>query len=87
LYYRGDTSVASAYTTKGTLAEWRDTVARLSHGNTRPMLSLAVAFAAPLLHLVELESGGFPCMARQARAKLPQPRSELRFGEPLASKF
>lgn len=59
LYYRGDTSGASAYTTKGTLAEWRDTVARLAHGNTRPMLSLAVAFAAPLLHLVELESGGF----------------------------
>jgi putative DNA primase/helicase len=59
LYYRGDTSGASAYTTKGTLADWRDTVARLAHGNTRPMLSLAVAFAAPLLHLVELESGGF----------------------------
>jgi putative DNA primase/helicase len=59
LYYRGDTSGASAYTTKGTLTEWRDTIARLAHGNTRPMLSLAVAFAAPLLHLVELESGGF----------------------------
>ena len=59
LYYRGDTSGASAYTTKGTLAEWRDTVARLARGNTRPMLSLAVAFAAPLLHLVGLESGGF----------------------------
>lgn len=59
LYYRGDTSGAGAYTTKGTLAEWRNTVARLAHGNTRPMLSLAVAFAAPLLHLVGLESGGF----------------------------
>ncbi len=59
LYYRGDTSGAGAYTTKGSLAEWRNTVARLAHGNTRPMLSLAVAFAAPLLHLVGLESGGF----------------------------
>jgi putative DNA primase/helicase len=59
LYYRGDTSGASAYTTKGALADWRESVARLAHGNTRPMLSLAVAFAAPLLHLVELESGGF----------------------------
>lgn len=59
LFYRGDTSGASAYTTNGTLVEWRNTVARLAHGNTRPMLSLAVAFAAPLLHLVDLESGGF----------------------------
>jgi putative DNA primase/helicase len=59
LFYRGDTSGAGAYTTKGTLEEWRNTVARLAHGNTRPMLSLAVAFAAPLLHLVDLESGGF----------------------------
>ena len=59
LFYRGDKSGAGAYTTKGTLEEWRNTVGRLARGNTRPMLSLAVAFAAPLLHLVDLESGGF----------------------------
>ncbi|WP_426344241.1 DUF927 domain-containing protein [Pseudoduganella sp. R-32] len=59
LFYRGDKSGANAYMTKGTVEEWRETVARLAQGNTRPMLSLAVAFAAPLLHFSGLESGGF----------------------------
>lgn len=59
LFYRGDKSGTTAYSPKGTIEQWRDSVARLAHGNTRPMLSLAVAFAAPLLHLVGLESGGF----------------------------
>jgi putative DNA primase/helicase len=59
LFYRGDKSGTSAYSPKGTIEQWRGSVARLAHGNTRPMLSLAVAFAAPLLHLVGLESGGF----------------------------
>jgi len=59
LFYRGDKSGTNAYSAKGTIEQWRDSVARLAHGNTRPMLSLAVAFAAPLLHLVGLESGGF----------------------------
>ncbi|MDW3681623.1 DUF927 domain-containing protein [Cupriavidus sp. CV2] len=59
LFYRGDTSGASAYSAKGALDGWRDTVASLAHGNTRPMLAIGVALAAPLLHLVSLESGGF----------------------------
>ncbi|MBY4734014.1 DUF927 domain-containing protein [Cupriavidus pauculus] len=59
LFYRGDRSGAAAYSTKGTAEGWKATVAHLAHGNSRPMLAIGVALAAPLLHLVGLESGGF----------------------------
>lgn len=59
VYYAGDKSNASAYLVAGTAATWRDNVARLARGNSRPMLAIGIALAAPLLHLVELESGGF----------------------------
>lgn len=58
LHYAGDASAASAYTAKGDVAGWRKSVARLARGNSRPMLALGAAFAAPLLKLVDLESGG-----------------------------
>lgn len=58
VFYNGDDSSATAYQPLGTVDGWRDSVARLSRGNTRPMLAIGVALAAPLLHWVELESGG-----------------------------
>jgi len=58
VFYNGDDSSSAAYQPLGTVDAWRDSVAKLSRGNTRPMLAIGVAFAAPLLHLVELESGG-----------------------------
>jgi len=59
LFYNGDRSHAPAYRTRGTAESWRDNVARPCHGNTRPMLAIGAALAAPLLNLVGLESGGF----------------------------
>ena len=59
LFYNGDTSHAHAYRALGTIAGWRDSVSRLCAGNSRPMLAIGAALAAPLLHLVGLESGGF----------------------------
>ncbi|GAB2902793.1 DUF927 domain-containing protein [Microvirgula curvata] len=58
VFYHGDTSSAAAYQPCGTAEGWRDSVAKLARGNTRPMLAIGAALAAPLLHLVELESGG-----------------------------
>lgn len=59
MFYNGDRSHAQAYQARGSVEGWRDSVARLSRGNTRPMLAIGAALAAPLLHLVGQESGGF----------------------------
>jgi putative DNA primase/helicase len=42
----------------GTVTEWRESVGRLCAGNSRPMLAIGLAFAAPLLHLINEEPGG-----------------------------
>ncbi|MDW8399103.1 MAG: DUF927 domain-containing protein [Acetobacteraceae bacterium] len=42
----------------GTLEEWRREVAALAVGNSRRVLALGAAFAAPLLDLVGMEGGG-----------------------------
>lgn len=43
---------------RGTLAEWQDKVAAPAVGNSRLLLALSMAFAAPLLGVVGAESGG-----------------------------
>lgn len=43
----------------GTLDEWRENVARLAVGNSRLVLALSAAFAAPLLAVAGDEGGGF----------------------------
>ncbi|MEH6460383.1 DUF927 domain-containing protein [Chitinimonas sp. JJ19] len=59
VFYLGDQSHAGAYQVKGQADAWRDSVAKLAQGNTRPILAIGAALAAPLLGLVGLESGGF----------------------------
>jgi putative DNA primase/helicase len=59
LFYIGDQNNAKTYRQQGNAESWRDNVARLASGNSRPMLSIGCGFAAPLLHLIDLESGGF----------------------------
>jgi uncharacterized protein (DUF927 family) len=48
-----------AYRIAGSLDAWREQVARLARGNSRLIMALSAAFAGPLLHLLEHESGGF----------------------------
>lgn len=52
---------AGDFRQRGTAAEWRESVAALCHGNSRPMMAIGAALAAPLLHFVpgDDESGGF----------------------------
>ncbi|MBK5937698.1 hypothetical protein CCR96_00060 [Halochromatium roseum] len=52
-------SEGPAFATRGTTAEWRQHVGALCIGNSRLTFGVSVAFAAPLLHLIGAESGGF----------------------------
>ena len=46
---------SSLFRQRGTLKQWRDHVAALCVGNSRLTFAVSVAFAAPLLHLIEME--------------------------------
>lgn len=48
-----------AFRIRGTLASWQTNVGRYAVGNSRLIIALSAAFAAPLLHLSGAESGGF----------------------------
>ena len=47
-----------AFRSKGKLSSWRMNVATLCEGNSRLMFAVSSAFAAPLLNLTGMESGG-----------------------------
>jgi putative DNA primase/helicase len=52
-------AVASAFSSRGTLPEWQEAVARYAIGNCRLALFLSAAFAGALLDIVAEPSGGF----------------------------
>lgn len=58
LMLQGTGAVEHAFRRRGTLAEWRNEVARYAAGNSRLVLSISAAFAAPLVGPCEAESGG-----------------------------
>jgi putative DNA primase/helicase len=51
--------VVSQFKESGTPQQWRDEVASLCRGNSRMLFCVSAAFAAPLLHLSGVPSGGF----------------------------
>jgi putative DNA primase/helicase len=51
--------VVSQFRQRGTLTEWRDNVSIPCRGNSRMLFCLSSAFAAPLMHLAHVSSGGF----------------------------
>ena len=53
----------------GTLDGWRSTVGAWARGNSRLMLALSAAFAAPLLELCGMESGGFNFTGQSSTGK------------------
>ena len=50
--------VDNPFKSMGTLAEWQESIGRFCVGNSRLVLSVATAVAAPLLYLAGAESGG-----------------------------
>lgn len=57
--FQNSHAIEPAFSVAGTAEDWRDTVARLAHGNSRLVFALSVAFAAPLANLAGEDSGGF----------------------------
>lgn len=52
-------AIEPAFSVSGTAEEWRDSVARLSAGNSRLVFAVSVAFAGVLTDVVGEDSGGF----------------------------
>ena len=59
IFYQSEDPRPSPYTTAGTLAGWRDAVARELADFDLPVFAVSCAFAGPLLEPLRIESGGF----------------------------
>jgi len=46
------------YETCGSLEDWRDSVGALASGHVLPVIAISAAFAGPLIHVADGESGG-----------------------------
>ena len=61
--------VDNPFKVQGTLAEWQDSLGRFCVGNSRLVLSVSAALAAPLLYLAGAESGGLHFVGRSSHGK------------------
>lgn len=64
-----DTHVATDYCVTGTLENWQKDVAAKCIGNSRLILAISLAFAAPLLNITRSESGGFHLRGESSTGK------------------
>ena len=53
-----DSRGASAYDSRGTLEEWKNSVGQLTQGHRLPILAISTAFAGALLHIAGMDGGG-----------------------------
>ncbi|WP_051940740.1 DUF927 domain-containing protein [Stenoxybacter acetivorans] len=57
--YNGGNRNYAAYQASGCLHDWQNHIAHYAQDNSRLCLALGVAFAAPLMRLLDIEGGGF----------------------------
>lgn len=88
IIYNGDTSQNTAYTVSGSLKEWQDNVAQYASGNSRLLLAIGTALAAPLLAMVGEQNGGFHIYGDSSDGKTTAALVALSvFGNPQALKM
>lgn len=58
ILFQSATATQGTFKQKGKLAAWQSNVAALCIGNSRLVFAVSAAFAAPLLHVSGMESGG-----------------------------
>ena len=86
--YNGDTSQAAAYTSKGSLHEWRENVAKYAAGNSRLLLAIGAALAAPMMNRLEEAGGGFHLYGASRDGKTTAAKAALSvWGDPDAAKL
>ena len=86
--YNGDTSQAAAYTAKGSLHEWRENVAKYAAGNSRLLLAIGAALAAPMMNRLEEAGGGFHLYGASRDGKTTAAKAALSvWGNPDAAKL
>lgn len=69
IYFTGKSSSSLGYTTKGTLNDWQQEIARNVRGNASMMIGVAVALAAPMLAILGRESFGVHLFAESSKGK------------------
>jgi putative DNA primase/helicase len=69
IIYQGRQTEARAYDRQATAEDWQANVGRLCIGNSRLVLAVATCFAAPLLPIVGMESGGFHFVGTSSTGK------------------
>ena len=67
--FQGGAASGHNFHAAGNLEDWQREVAAFCQGNSRLAFAVAAAFAAPLLHLVSLEGGGFHFRGESSRGK------------------
>lgn len=88
MLYNGDTSQAAAYTAKGSLQEWRENVAKYAAGNSRLLLAIGAALAAPMMNRLEEAGGGFHLYGASRDGKTTAAKAALSvWGDPDAAKL
>jgi len=68
-YQSGDERSRNPFREHGTLDAWIGTVAKLCQGSPRLVFPVALAFAGPTLHLLEMLSGGFHFYGASSKGK------------------
>lgn len=69
IVYQPEYATAHKFAVKGTLGEWQENVAKHCVGNSRLAFGVSVAFAAVLLPILEMQSGGFNFRAETSSGK------------------
>ncbi|MGZ8262071.1 MAG: DUF927 domain-containing protein, partial [Methylotenera sp.] len=59
ILFQSATTAPNTFKTKGTLKDWQANVSMSCVGNSRLVFAISAAFAAPLLDITGMESGGF----------------------------
>lgn len=66
---QSDQPPSELFSSRGTLDGWRDNVGRLCVGNSRLVLAVSAALAAPLLHPLGVEGGGIHIVGPSSTGK------------------